>query len=47
MSDAAARRAPASDAPVPLTGPALLVAGLCLALANFMVVLDTTIDLKD
>jgi DHA2 family multidrug resistance protein len=31
------------DAPVPLHGPGLMIAGVCLALANFMVVLDTTI----
>lgn len=33
----------AADDFKPLTGPALLLAGLVLALANFMVVLDTTI----
>lgn len=33
----------ASTAPAPLTGSRLLLAGLVLALANFMVVLDTTI----
>src|SRR5262249_5671339 len=43
MSEAASPARPNIDAPVPLTGPALLVAGVCLALANFMVVLDTTI----
>ena len=42
MSAAAPAR-PQADAPVPLAGPALLIAGVCLALANFMVVLDTTI----
>jgi DHA2 family multidrug resistance protein len=42
MSGAAAAR-PQGDVPVPLTGPALMIAGVCLALANFMVVLDTTI----
>jgi DHA2 family multidrug resistance protein len=42
MSGGALPRAE-GDVPVPLTGPALLVAGVCLAMANFMVVLDTTI----
>lgn len=42
MSNAGPAR-PQADVPVPLTGPALLIAGICLALANFMVVLDTTI----
>lgn len=42
MSDAA-RASAAADQPVPLTGPALLIGGVFLALANFMVVLDTTI----
>lgn len=42
MSDAAAAR-PQAASPPPMTGPGLLVAGFCLALANFMVVLDTTI----
>jgi DHA2 family multidrug resistance protein len=43
MSDAAARASAAGDQPVPLTGPALFIGGVFLALANFMVVLDTTI----
>jgi DHA2 family multidrug resistance protein len=38
----AAARAAAS-VPAPLTGMALILAGLCLAVSNFMVVLDTTI----
>ncbi len=42
MSETAAQAA-AADQPVPLTGPALIIGGVMLALANFMVVLDTTI----
>jgi DHA2 family multidrug resistance protein len=33
----------APDAPTPLSGPALAIAGLILAASNFLVVLDTTI----
>ena len=38
-------KAPAASAtpPAPLTGPAMIFAGLVLAAANFLVVLDTTI----
>jgi DHA2 family multidrug resistance protein len=42
MSEAGPGR-PQADVAAPLAGPALLAAGFCLALANFMVVLDTTI----
>lgn len=40
---AAAGPGAGSDAPAPLTGARLVLAGLVLALANFIVVLDTTI----
>ena len=41
MTDAVATARPAE--PPPLSGPALVLAGLVLAVANFLVVLDTTI----